>query len=215
VAARDPFFLVGRSDRAEFQLTDLPRLRVATVSEVPTPWLCLQHDLRQQGIDPDQLKRVADRTMAGNLEALRTGELDVAQLFEPYVSIALRSGIGKILYAASARGPTVYTTFLATRDGIEHNRAAFAAMIRAVRRMQSWLYDHSAEELADVVAPFYPDVARDLLADSLRRYREAGLWARRPDVSREGFVRLAESLMSGGFISRMHAYEDCVDQTLY
>jgi NitT/TauT family transport system substrate-binding protein len=81
--------------------------------------------------------------------------------------------------------------------------------------MQSWVYDHSAEELADVVAPFYPGVARDLLASSLRRYRDAGLWARRPEVSREGFERLAECLRSSGFISRTHAYEDCVDQSLY
>jgi NitT/TauT family transport system substrate-binding protein len=215
VAARDPFFLVGRGDRPDFQLTDLPRLRLATVSEVPTPWLCLQHDLRLKGINPDRLERVANRTMAGNLEALRKGELDVAQMFEPYASMALQAGIGKILYAASARGPTVYTTFLATRGSIARNRAAFAAMIRAVRRMQSWLYDHSAEELADVVAPFYPDVAPDLLANALRRYHDAGLWARRPEVSREGFARLAESLRSGGFVSRMHAYEDCVDQSLY
>jgi NitT/TauT family transport system substrate-binding protein len=215
VAARDPFFLVGRADRPDFQLTDLPRLKLATVSEVPTPWLCLQHDLRQKGIDPDRLERTVNGTMASNLEALRNGELDVAQMFEPYASMALRAGIGKILYAASTRGPTVYTTFLATRGSIARNRAAFTAMIRAVRRVQSWLCDHSAEELADVVAPFYPDVARDLLANALRRYRDASLWARRPEVSREGFARLAESLRSGGFISRMHAYEDCVDQSLY
>jgi NitT/TauT family transport system substrate-binding protein len=215
VAARDPFFLVGKGDRPKFQLTDLPRLRFATVSEVATPWLCLQQDLRQEGVDPDRLQRVVNGTMAGNLEALRNGELDVAQMFEPYASMALRDGIGNILYAASTRGPTVYTTFLATRGSIERNRTAFAGMIRAVRRLQSWLYDHSAEELADVVAPFYPDVARDLLANSLRRYRDAGLWARRPEVSREGFARLAECLLSGGFISRMHSYEDCVDQGLY
>jgi NitT/TauT family transport system substrate-binding protein len=153
--------------------------------------------------------------MAGNLEALRNGEIDVAQMLEPYASMALRAGIGKIIYAASARGPTVYTTFLATRDSIARNRAAFAAMVRAVRRMQSWLGDHGAGELADVVAPFYPDVAHDLLANSLQRYRDAGLWARRPEVSREGFARLSESLRSGGFVSRLHAYEDCVDQTLY
>jgi NitT/TauT family transport system substrate-binding protein len=215
VAARDPFFLVGNGDRPEFRLTDLPRLRFATVSEVATPWLCLAHDLRQKGVDPDRLERVVNRTMTDNLEALHNGELDVAQLFEPYASKALQAGIGKILYAASARGPTTYTTFLATRGSIERNRAALAAMMRAVRRMQFWLYDHSAEELADVVAPFYPDVARDLLANSLRRYRDAGLWARHPEVSREGFARLAECLLSGGFISRMHAYEDCVDQSLY
>jgi NitT/TauT family transport system substrate-binding protein len=49
VAGRDPFFLMGKSDRQPFRLTDLPRLRLATVSEVPTPWLCLQHDLRELG----------------------------------------------------------------------------------------------------------------------------------------------------------------------
>jgi NitT/TauT family transport system substrate-binding protein len=215
VAARDPFYLVGNGNRPEFRLADLTRLRLGTVSEVPTPWLCLQHDLRQIGIDPHRLDRVADHTMAENLDSLCSGELDVAQMFEPYASMALKSGIGNILYAASARGPTVYTTFLATRDSIERNRAAFAAMVRAVRRMQSWLGDHGSEELAAVVAPFYPDVASDLLTNALRRYHEAGVWALSPEVSREGFARLAASLLSGGFISRMHAYEDCVDESLY
>jgi NitT/TauT family transport system substrate-binding protein len=215
VAARDPFFLVGRGNLDAFTFADLPRLRFATVSEVPTPWLCLQHDLRQHGIDPDRLERVTDRTMAENLAALHAGTLDVAQMFEPYVSMALRDGIGKILYAASARGPTVYTTFLATRSGIARNREAFAAMVRAVRHMESWLVEHGAEELTQAVAPFYPEVPRDLLASALRRYHEAGLWARRPEISREGFTQLAESLKSGGFVSRLHAYEDCVDQSLY
>jgi len=40
------------------------------------------------------------------------------------------------------------------------------------------------------------------------------LWAQSPEVSRKGFARLAESLLSGGFISRLPKYEDCVDQTL-
>src|SRR5438128_12501370 len=37
VAARDPFFLVGKDDRSTSRLADLPRLKIATVSEVPTP----------------------------------------------------------------------------------------------------------------------------------------------------------------------------------
>src|SRR5262249_10156783 len=101
VAARDPFFLVGRADRSELKLTDLARLRLATVSEVPTPWLWLQQDLRDIGMDPDGLQPITDRTMAQNLEALANGELDVVQMFEPYVSMALKSGVGRIVYAAS------------------------------------------------------------------------------------------------------------------
>jgi NitT/TauT family transport system substrate-binding protein len=214
VAARDPFFLVGKGDGSAFRLTDLPRLKIGTVSEVPTPWLCLQHDLRLQGVDPAQIGCVTGRTMADNLEALRRGDLDVAQLFEPYVSMATRDGAGEVLYAANSRGPTVYTTFLASRASIRRNRAAFDAMVRATRRTLAWVAEHSAEELADAVAPYYPHVARELLASSLQRYRDAGLWARTSELSRQGFARLADSLKSGGFISRLHSYEDCVDQSL-
>jgi NitT/TauT family transport system substrate-binding protein len=214
VAARDPFFLVGKGDPSAFRLADLTRRKLGVVSEVPTPWLCLQHDLRLQGVDPAPIDGVTGRTMAENLEALRKGELDVVQMFEPYVSMALRDGAGEILYAANARGPTVYTTFLASRDSIRRNHAAFDAMVRATRRTLAWVAEHSAQELADAVAPYYPHVAGELLASSLARYRDAGLWARTPDVSRPGFARLADSLKSGGFIAQLHAYEDCVDQSL-
>jgi NitT/TauT family transport system substrate-binding protein len=214
VVARDPFFLVGKGDPSAFRLTDLPRLKIGTVSEVPTPWLCLQHDLRARDVDPARLNRVAERTMEANLEALRRNQLDVAQMFEPYVSLAMRAGIGNILYAASSRGPTVYTTFLASRDSVRRNRAEFEAMVRAIRRTLTWVSEHSAEELADAVASYYADVPRQILANSFQRYRDAGLWAHTPEVSRQGFSRLAESLKSGGFISRNHSYEDCVDESL-
>ena len=184
------------------------------MSEVPTPWQCLQHDLREHGIDPDKLPRAPARTMAENYEALRRGELDVVQVFEPYPSMAVQEGAGHILYAASTRGPTVYTTFIATRDCIERHRTGFLRMVRAIQQTQAWLEDHSAEELADVTASFFPDIARDILVSSLRRYLQSNVWARTPDVSREGFARLAESLSSGGFIARMPKYELCVDRSL-
>src|SRR5690242_4290590 len=74
---RDPFLLIGREPRPNFSFADLMSVRVATVSEVPTPWLCLQEDLRRAGLDPAKLDRVADRTMGENMTALRRGEVDV------------------------------------------------------------------------------------------------------------------------------------------
>ena len=52
VVCRDPFSIVGRRPNPDFRLADLAAMRFATVSEVPTPWFCLQEDLRQAGIDP-------------------------------------------------------------------------------------------------------------------------------------------------------------------
>jgi NitT/TauT family transport system substrate-binding protein len=215
VVARDPFYLIGRNNRHDFRLADLRSLRFAAVAEVPTPWLCLAYDMRENGIDPDALDRAPARSMAENFEALCRGELDVVQVFEPYVSLALREGAGEILYAGSARGPTVYTAFTATRDGVERHRSAFAKMVLAMRHMQHWLAQNSAEELAESTQSFFPDIPPEILVSSLRRYHQAGIWASAPEVSRQGFARLAESLLSGGFIARMPVYEDCVDETLY
>jgi NitT/TauT family transport system substrate-binding protein len=214
VVSRDPFFLVGRRRPSDFQLRDLASLRFAAVSEVPTPWMCLQNDLREHGIDPSRLARAPDQSMNANFEALCKGQLDVVQLFEPYASMAVDAGTGDILYTASTRGPTVYTTFIATKSGIERQRLSFIGLTRAMLQMQGWLAEHGAEELANITAPFFLDIPRDILVSSLHRYGQAGLWARVPDVSRQGFMRLAECLVSGGFISRMPSYEECVDQSL-
>ncbi len=219
MVGRDPFYLIGRPGAATsggraFALSEvatmLRSLRLATVAEVPTPWLCLQHDLRTLGIDPSALRRIADRPMEANLEALRNGDIDAIQVFEPYVSMALRETIGEVIYAASSRGPTLYTTFIATRESIARHGDAFAGMVRAVGRTQAWLAERGADALAGIAAPFFPGIAPDILADSLRRYHAAGVWSATAPVSRQGFARLADSLRSGGFIDGVPRYEDCV-----
>jgi NitT/TauT family transport system substrate-binding protein len=215
VVTRDPFFLVGRND-AEwrrpdgFRLTDLARLRVGSVSEVVTPWLCLQQDLRDAGVDPASVDRVTDQSMRANLDALREGRLDVAQLFEPYVSMALAEGWGSVLHTASERGPTSYTSLIATRDGVERKRPALRAAIRATARMQQWLDQHDAQDLAAVVAPYFPQVAPALLGSALQRYAGAGIWSKSPTISRPGYARLALSVRTGGLVRREPAYESCV-----
>ena len=83
---RDPFFLVGREPNPDFTLADLFGRRVATVSEVPTPWLCLQDDLRRAGLDPDcGAARSPTTRCPPTARRCGSGEVDVVQLFEPFV----------------------------------------------------------------------------------------------------------------------------------
>jgi NitT/TauT family transport system substrate-binding protein len=214
VVWRDPFFLIGRAGGMPFRLADLPQRKFASVSEVPTPWMCLQQDLRDQGVDPDKLPRFPDRAMTRNYHALAAGDIEVMQAFEPFVSMAEQDDAGEVLYAASARGPTAYTAFIATREACASHRSEFAAMTRAAGKMLAWFHDNPASELAAAVAPFFPDVAPDLLLRSLQRYRDAGLWSRDTRMNPQGFARLAQSLHSGGFISRQPDYDECIEPTL-
>ena len=87
-------------------------------------------------------------------------------------------------------------------------------MTRATAKMRAWVYANPAEELAAAVAGFFPDVPKDILARSLGRYREAGLWSRETAMNPQGFTRLAQSLHSGGFIAHLPRYDECVELQL-
>lgn len=210
VVGKDPFFLVGAPREKEFRLSDLIGQKIGVVTEVPTPWLCLQQDLRDAGVAVDSLLVNGDRTMGQNLDALAAGTIDYAQYFEPFVSQTLANGAGVVLHAANSRGPTAYTTFISTRKIIAQKKALFEAMIRAVEQMGPWIDAHTGKELAALVAPFYPHVATDILVQSMDRYKTAGLWFCKKTISRVGFERLKLSMRQGGFIDSDPSYENCI-----
>jgi NitT/TauT family transport system substrate-binding protein len=213
VVGHDPFYLVGRKNQPAFGLKDAAAMRLGVVSEVPTPWYCLRADLEDAGVDTAAMRsrgRLDDKlTMPQQLEALAAGKLDAVQLFEPHASRALADG-NAILYAASSRGPTCYTTFICSRDGAAERSTPFAALARATQAMLDWLAKEGPAELARLTAPFFPDVPGELLRAALARYHAAGLWSRTTAVSEAGFERLAHSLHAGGFIAHRATYSECV-----
>jgi NitT/TauT family transport system substrate-binding protein len=215
VVTRDPFFLVGRTPRPDFRIADLTGLRLGSVSEVPTPWMCLQEDLRRAGQDPVGLNRVADRSMADNAAALRRGELDVVQLFQPFVEALLADGSGHLWYAAADRGPCSYTTFYTRRAVLEQRTDELHRMTRAIYRTQKWLQGAEPAALARLVGPrFFPDVPPAHLVSAFQRYRALGIWGRDPILPRSGYDRLKAGLLSGGLVTRDTPFEQAVDNRL-
>ena len=214
VVTRDPFMLLGRVPRPNFSLRDLLGLRVATVSEVPTPWMCLQEDLRRAGIDPAALTRVADAGMADNVSALRRGDLDVVQVFEPFAAMLLADGVGHLWYAQASRGPTSYTAFYAHRRLLDRRRDELLRMVRVIYRTQKWLAAVDGEAIAAAIASYFEDVPAAMRTDACKRYKSLGIWGRDPWLPRVGYERLRASLVSGGFVSPGAPYELAVDNSL-
>jgi NitT/TauT family transport system substrate-binding protein len=214
VIARDPFFIVGREQRQKFHVADLASVRFASVAEVPTPWLCLQHDLRRAGVDPAGLNRVSASGMAENAAAMRAGALDAAQLFQPYVEEFVASGAGHVWYAAADRGLTAYTTLVTRRPLLVSRREELLRMTRAMARTLRWIATTPGIDVARTLRDFFPDVAPDIFAAAIDRYRALGLFATDPVLQREGFDRLQAAMLSGGAIAREIPYADCVDNSL-
>jgi NitT/TauT family transport system substrate-binding protein len=214
IVTRDPFLLVGCEPRPGFALRDLFRMRLATVSEVPTPWMCLQEDLRRAGIAPANISRVVDRTMQENVAALRRGEIDVVQVFEPFAAALLADGAGHVWYVQARRGPTSYTTFYARRSLLDARRDELRRMVRAIHRTQKWVAATDGVAIAAEIAGYFTDVPTPILADACARYKTLGIWSDDPRLPRAGYDRLRASLVSGGFVSPGTPYELAVDNSL-
>lgn len=213
VVTRDPFFLVTKTPRDRFTVEQLVGLRLGKVTEVPTPWLCLQHDLRLQGLDPGSIATVDGRTMEQNCAALLAGVLDVTQCFQPYAETLVEQGC-QIWWSAAERGPCSYTTLYASRAVLTAKRGELAAMVRALYATQKWLHASDGAAIAEVVEPYFPGQPKARLVACFDRYLRLGIWGRNPVLPRNGYDRLRDSLVSGGIIDRGLAFEDAVDNSL-
>lgn len=213
VVMKDPFYLVGRGPRPGFALKDLATLRLGSVSEVPTPWWCIQEDIRQAGLDPAALSRVADRSMAENAAAMLDGRLDVAQMFEPFATETEAKG-GAVWHAAAWRGPSAYSALYATEAKIAECAAEFRAMIRGIAEALAWVAKATPDQIAEAVAPLFPGMARTTLTAALARYQANGIWAATPHFPRDAFDSLRTAMKSAGVILREPSFEECVDDAI-
>src|SRR5262245_6611339 len=208
---RDPFFLLAREPNPTFKVRDLAGRRLAVVTEVPTPWMCLQQDLKLAGIDLNEIRVIPGRSMAENVAALRSGEADVIQVFQPFGAALVHEGAAHVWYAAASRGLVSYTTLNTTRAFADRNPDALVRMCRAMYRTLGWIATHEARELAALLASWLPDVPQPILSASFHTYKSLGLWNRTPILERAGLEWLRDAALATGILTRKILYEECVD----
>lgn len=87
------------------------------------------------------------------LEALKSGDIDVAALWDPFGSVAEKEGEGKIIFDLST-DPTFagkYCCFLYVSSKVlEENPEEAAALLRAYRKAQDWIAKNP-EETVDII----------------------------------------------------------------
>lgn len=211
VVARDPFFLVGRYTCPQFTLHHLLDVRLATFSEAPTPWMCLQEDLRRAGLDPNAVSCSEGQSVDNNIRRLVEGSVDAIQVPEPVVEQLLQSGKAHLWHAAADRGLTSYTTFYGTRRFLAEHPDVAGGLIRALYRGQQWVRSNSSGAIADLVRGWFPPAYRPFLPTAVARYKELGVWSLSPLLSVEGFDRQMAGVLSGNLVTKKCDYADVVD----
>ena len=138
--------------------------------------------------------------------------MDVIQIFQPYVEELVEQGY-PIWYAAADRGLCSYTTLYARASVLAARHDEMTALVRAIHRTQTWVATAEAAELAEAMAPYFPEVPAARRRAICARYQALRIWGRTPVLPREGYDRLLQSMQSAGFVNPGTPYEQAVDNS--
>jgi NitT/TauT family transport system substrate-binding protein len=212
VNSRDGFFILARTPAPSFFWKDLEGRRLALFGLAPTPWMCLQTAMREQGADPAKVQVLEGLDIRQGIEALTSGRADYLQAGQPVVEQLIRDGVAHL---ASAQAPIVkhvpYSSFIVTDETRTKRPELCAAVVRALTRGLTWIATSDGDTIAGALAPAFPDVSRILMTSAVSRLKAQGIWSDGPRQDRAAFDRLGSMLVNGGLIKRAARYDDLND----
>jgi len=207
---RDGSFLMARGRVENFDWNDVRGRLIVGARKGGVPQMVLEWVLRDKGIVPFQdvgiITHLAFEAAAGAFEG---GLGDYVAQFEPAMTHMERAGVGTIVASLGAEaGDITYTVYHARKGFIESRPDLIERFTRAIYRGQLWVQEHSTEEIAAVVAPYFPGMDFDVLVTALERYRSIDAWTPTPVISRDGFGRLQEVMMMAGELANPVPFDD-------
>jgi len=203
----DGFFLTARRPDPAFRWEALKGKRVL-VDHGGQPLAMFKYACHRRGLDYSAIAAV-DIASARMDDAFRKGEGDYIHQQGPAPQQLERDGVGNVVASVGeAIGPCAFSSLAATRDWLKTDTAR--RFMRAYRKARAWLIETPAAKVAEVEAPFFPDIDRAVLAATIATYQKLGCWTPHVEITREAFEVTLDVFAHSRLITRRHRYEDVV-----
>lgn len=213
---RDGSFLVGREKDESFDWESLRGTTVIGGRQGGMPQMTLEYVLKQKGLTPGVDVNVRTdiqfNLMAGAFEG---SDAQFVTLFEPTASLCEREGKGFIVAAVGAEsGAVPFTAYMVKKSSLEKDRDLYERYMRAVSKGQKWVAEHTPEEIAEVIAPQFPDADVALLTMVAKNYQDIDAWCKTPVMAEEDFVRMQDIIESAGELAARVPFDAIVDNSI-
>lgn len=199
LTSREGSFLLSREKIDSFKWSDLKGKTVIGWRPGSAPQMVFNSTLLKEKVpDVTVVTNIAAPAMVG---AFTSGQGDFIQLFEPVASTLVKAG--KAYYAASmgeAFGPFPETSYVATSDFIKGNPKVIQEFSNAVAQGADWLSTASEDEITTALTPFFEGTPKDLILQSVKRYKDLGVWSAKPELTAEQFEVLQGVLIQNGVL---------------
>lgn len=212
---KDGSLLISRTEDKNFQWENLKGKTVIPGRKGGVPYMTLEYVLKKHGIYPEKDVVLDDSIkfdlMAG---AFAAGNADYVTLFEPTASLTQLEGKGYIVASVGEEaGEIPYTAYFAKKSYIENNEEIIQNFTNAIYKGQTWVKEHTAEEIAKVIQEFFPDTSIEMLAKAIQTYKDIDAWNETPILKEESFNRLQEVMTLAGELENMAPYDKIVNNT--
>lgn len=210
---RDGSFLMGREPVEQFSWEMVRGKHVLGGRKGGVPEMTLEYVLRQNGLEPGVDVNVDTSVqfalMAG---AFTGGTADFTTLFEPTASMVEAEGKGYVLCSIGEEsGEIPYTCYYASKKLIAEKPEMIQSFTNAIYKGQQWVATHSAAEIAEAIAPFFPDTSLELLTTVTQRHKDIDAFMSDPILKRESFDRLQTVMEQAGVLPKRADYDAMVN----
>ncbi len=207
INSRDGFFLISRAPTEGWQWRDLHDSRLIPIGFTPVPMTSLAAAFRRHGVDATRIRMIPGLSAEDALAAFRRGDADYIHMPNPQAQALIEEGAGHLAAELGAdSGHLCYSSFAATPAFIDAHPQVIERFTRGFYKAQQWLASASAPEIAERVAPFFPEHSRAVLHRSVSQYKALGTWAETPIIGAEGYEAMAHVLREGGLVQGIHPY---------
>lgn len=174
--------------------------------------MTLEYVLKSKGLMPGEDVNVRTDVQYGMMAgAFTAGEADYTTLFEPTASMLELEGKGYIVASVGKEaGYIPYTCYCAKKSFIEENPELIQDFTNAIYKGMLWVQEHSAKEVAEAIAPQFPDADIELLTIVAQRYKDQDTWRPDPVLTEEGYIHLLEIIELAGELEERAPYDKVV-----
>lgn len=206
-------FLVSREPVSDFKWEMLKGTEVLGGRAGGMPQMVFEYILKMNGIDPK-----ADLTIDQSIDfgstaaAFSGGQGDYTVEFEPHATALEIKGDGYVVASLGVdSGYVPYTAFSAKKSYLEENPEVVQGFVNSIQKGMDYVNNHTPEEIAQIIAPQFPETDMVTLTQIITRYYEQDTWKEDLIFTEDAFVLLTNILREAGVLDAQVPYEDLVN----
>ena len=205
-------FLVSRDNETDFKWDNLKGRTVLGGRAGGMPQMLFEYILKKNGISPvDDLTILQNVDFGSTAAAFTSGIADYTVEFEPSATLLEQQKEGYVVASLGTdSGYVPYTAYCANKSFIEKHPDVIQGFSNAIQKGRDYVNSHTSSEIAEVIAPQFPETDLDTITTIVDRYKTQDTWKGDTIFEKKSFELLKDILKQSGELGSDVPYEKLV-----